>query len=196
MDPYLDTCNYKHDNYVKSRLVINSWIEASEMLDYFRLTNGNIQQWTYRVKETHNKTLKSRLNYVLGTPSLCYAISDIKHIFHEYDISDHDSTYFSLDFLPQSQGLGVFRAHPSLFKNQDYKNLIHNVIMYTIIEDIEDKLCSDYAEWIGILAAKEQFEQKIIYLKYMEEAHQWKVNNKILEIEAGLTILRDLFIQN
>ena len=55
LDPHLDRCNYKHDNHVKSRLVINSWIEASEMLDYFRLTNGNIQQWTYRVKETHNK---------------------------------------------------------------------------------------------------------------------------------------------
>ena len=108
LDPFLDRCNYKHDNHTKSRLVINSWIEASEMLDYFRLTNGYIQQWTYRVKETHDKTLKSRLDYVLGTPFLWYAISDIKHIFHEYEISDHDSTYFSMDFLSQIQGPGVF----------------------------------------------------------------------------------------
>ena len=69
------------------------------------------------MKETHNKTLKSMLHYVLGTPSLCYAISDIKHVFHEYDISDHAGTYFSIDFLPQSKGPGVFRAHPSLLKN-------------------------------------------------------------------------------
>ena len=134
------------------------------MLDFFRLTSGNIQQWTHHVKETHNKTLKSVLDYVLGTPSLCYAISDIKHIFHEYDISDHASTYFSLDFLPQSQGPGVFRAHPSLLKNKDYKNLIHNVILYTMIEDIEDKQCSEYAQWMRILASKEHHEQKIIYL--------------------------------
>ena len=86
LDPNLDRRNYKQDNHVKSRLVINSWIEASEMLDFFRLTNGNIQQWSYRVKETNNKTLKSRLDYVMGSPSLCYAISDINHIFHEFDI--------------------------------------------------------------------------------------------------------------
>ena len=67
--------------------------------------------------------------------------------------------------------------------------------MYILIDDIEDKFCSDYAKWIGILAAKEQFVQKIIYLKYMEEAHQWKVKNKILDIEAELIILRDLLPQ-
>ena len=34
LDPVLDRRNYKHDNHTKSRLVINSWIEASKMLDY------------------------------------------------------------------------------------------------------------------------------------------------------------------
>ena len=77
-------------------------------------------------------------------------------------------------------------------KNKDYKNLIQNVILYTMIEDIEDKQCSDYAEWISILAAKEHHEQKIIYLNYMEEAHQWKVKDKILEIESELLTIRDL----
>ena len=192
LDPHLDRRNYKHDNHVKSRLVINSWIEASEMLDFFRLTNGNIQQWSYRVKETHNNTLKSRLDYVIGSPSLCYAISDINHIFHEFDISDHASTYFSIDFLPQSQGPGVFRAHPSLLKNKEYKNLIQNLIIYTMVEDIEDKQCPEYAEWIGILAIKEHLEHEISYLNYMEETYQWKVKDKILEIESNLLNIRDL----
>ena len=53
-----------------------------------------------------------------------------------------------------------------------------------MVEDIEDKQCSDYAEWIGILAVKEHLEQEISYLNYMEEAHQWKVKDKILEIES------------
>ena len=128
----------------------------------------------------------------MGSPSSCYAISYINHIFHEYDITDHASTYFSLDFLPQSQGPGVFRADPSLLKNKDYKNLIQNVILYTMIEDIEDKQCSDYAEWISILAAKEHHEQKIIFLNYMEEVHHWKVKDKILEIESELLTIRDL----
>merc|ERR1711873_209464 len=57
---------------------------------------------------------------------------------------------------------------------------------------IEDKQCSDYAEWIGILAIKEHLEQEISYLNYMEEAHQWKVKEKILEIESKLLTIWDL----
>ena len=129
LDPIIDRRQYKHDNHIKSRLVLNSWIEANEMLDYFRLINGNIQWWTCRVKESHDKTLKSRLDYVLDTPSLCYSISDVKHIFHEFDITDHASTYFSIDFLPQNKGPGVFRAHPSLLNNKDYKAHIYNIIL-------------------------------------------------------------------
>ena len=62
LDPKLDRRYYKHDNHIKSRLVINSWIEANEILDFYRLLNGNMQAWTYRTKETHNKTLKSKLD--------------------------------------------------------------------------------------------------------------------------------------
>ena len=46
LDPNLDRHYYKHDNHIKSRLVINSWIEANELLDFYRLINGNMQQWT------------------------------------------------------------------------------------------------------------------------------------------------------
>ena len=53
------------------------------MIDFYRFTNGKEQIWTYRCKETHDKTLKGRIDYVLGTPSLASAISDVKHIFHE-----------------------------------------------------------------------------------------------------------------
>ena len=52
------------------------------MIYFYRFTNGNEQIWTYMVKETHDKTLKARIDYVLGTPSLSSAISDIGHIFH------------------------------------------------------------------------------------------------------------------
>ena len=50
-----------------------------------------------------------------------------EHIFHEYDISDHASTYFSLDFLPQSQGPGVFRAHPSLLNKYEDHTKMRNL---------------------------------------------------------------------
>ena len=53
------------------------------MIDFYIFTNGNEQIWTYMCKETHDKTLKGRINYVLGTPSLASAIFDVKHIFHK-----------------------------------------------------------------------------------------------------------------
>ena len=160
LDPNLDRRFYKHDNHIKSRLVINSWIEANKILDFYRLLNGNMQQWTYRTKETHNKTLKSRLDYVLGTPSLCYNISDVTHIFHEYDITDHASTYFSIDFQPQNNGPGVFRAHPSLLQNKEYASLINDLILRTVLDDVKDQNDPNIINWRNILLDKEAFEQQ------------------------------------
>ena len=82
------------------------------MIDFYRFTNGKEQIWTYRVKESHDPTLKGRIDYVLCTPSLSNAISDVKHIFHEYELTDHATSYFSIDFTPANKGPGVFRAHP------------------------------------------------------------------------------------
>ena len=160
LDPNLDRRYYKHDNHIKSRLVINSWIEANEILDFYRLLNGNTQAWTYRTKETHNKTLKSRLDYVLGTPSLCYSISNVTHVFHEYDITDHASTYFSIDFQPKNEGPGVFRAHPSLLQNKEYISIINNLILRTIIDDLKDQTDPIIVDWKKILFEKETLEHK------------------------------------
>ena len=65
---------------------------------------------------------------------------------------------FQLTSCRNLRAQGVFRAHPSLLKNKEYRNLIQNLITYTMVEDMEDKQCPDYAEWIGILAIKEHLE--------------------------------------
>ena len=78
LEPVLDRKNYKKDNQKKSRLVINNWISENEIIDFYRFTNGNKQIWTYRVKENHDQTLTSRIDYVLGTPRISNVISDIK----------------------------------------------------------------------------------------------------------------------
>ena len=61
LDPTLDRKNQKTDNHKKSRLVINNWISENEIQDFYRFTNGSEQIWTYKVKEKHDLTLKSRL---------------------------------------------------------------------------------------------------------------------------------------
>ena len=128
LNPILDRKNYQTDSHKKSRMIINDWLTYEAIIDFYKFANGNKQVWTYRVKETHNKTLKGRADYVLGTPSLASGISDVKHIFHEYELTDHATTYFTINFLPTEKGPGVFRAHPSLLKPYNYKCLIDNTI--------------------------------------------------------------------
>ena len=96
------------------------------------------------MKETHDKTLKGIIDYVLGTSSLASAISDVSHIFIEYEITDHAITIFSIDFLPADKEPGVFRAHPSLLKYTNYKCLIDNTIRNTLLNDLSDKSSEFY----------------------------------------------------
>ena len=131
------------------------------MIDFYRFTNGNEQIWTYRVKESHDQTIKSRIDYVLGTPSLSNAISDVKHIFHEYELTDHATSYFSIDFLPVNKGPGVFRAHPSLLKNNDYKNLIENTIVFTMLNNLTNKDSAFYKTNLAKLNQKIQLQDEI-----------------------------------
>ena len=72
-----------------------------KLLIFYRFTNGNDRIWTYRCKDTHDKTLKGRIDYVLGSPSLASAIYYVKHIFHEYELTDHATSYFTIDFKKQ-----------------------------------------------------------------------------------------------
>ena len=60
-----------------------------EMIYFYIFTNGNQQVWTYRVKEIHSYTLKSIIDYVLGTPNVASTISDVNHIFNKYELTDH-----------------------------------------------------------------------------------------------------------
>ena len=113
--------------------------------------NEKEQIWTYRSTETHDKTLKGRIGYVLGTPSLASAISDVKHIFHEYELTDHVTSYFTIDFLKTEMGPCVFRAHPSLLRHYIYKSLIDNTIKFKLLDDIRDKSCKFYRQNIYLL---------------------------------------------
>ena len=119
--------------------MINNWIANEEIIHFYRFTNGSDQIWTYRCKERHDQTLKGRIDYVLGTPSLASATSVVKHIFHEYELTDQATSYFTIDFLRTEAGPGVFRAHPSLLRHYSYKSLIDNTIKFQLLSDISNK---------------------------------------------------------
>ena len=141
-------------------MVKNNWITNEEMIDFYKFTNGNKQIWTYRVKETSDKTLKGRIDYVLGTPSLASAISYVRHIFHEYKITDHATTFYTIYSLPREKGPGVFRAHLSLLKHYKYKCLIDNTIKYTLLYDIIDKSCKFYRRNLILFYKKSHIKRK------------------------------------
>ena len=106
------------------------------------------------------KYFKKSFRLCLGTPSLSYAISDIKHVLHEYNLTDHATSYFTIDFAPNNKGPGVFRAHPSLLKNNDYKNLIDNSIMRTLLEDLKDKNGQFFIQNMAKLQKKGKFGKR------------------------------------
>ena len=150
----------KTDNHKKSRMVINNWISENRMIDFYRFTNGNEQIWTYRVKESHDQTLIGRIDYLLGTPSLSNAISDVKHIFNEYELTDHATSYFSIDFAPANNGPRVFRAYPALLKNNDYVNLIENTIVFTMLNNLKDKDSAFYKTNMAKLNKKINYRRR------------------------------------
>ena len=75
----------------------------------------------------------------MATPTLLANINNFRHFFHGFDISDHSSSIFSVDFEKADRGKGTFRAHPSILKHPNYTTLIHNVIKFGILDGVEDK---------------------------------------------------------
>ena len=114
-----------------------------------------------RVKETHDKTQKGRIDYALGISSLASAISDVSHIFNEYELTDHATYLFSNYFYPADKEPVVFRAHPSLLKHPSYKCLIDNTIKYLLLNDLRDKSCKFYNINLYLLNEKISLQEEI-----------------------------------
>ena len=114
-----------------------------------------------RVKETHDKTLKGRIDYLLGTPTLASAISDVKHIFHGYELTDYATIFSTIDFLPTEKGPGVYRAQLSLLKHYNYKGIIDNTIKYTLLDDISYKSCTFYRRNLNLLNQNSHCKRKL-----------------------------------
>ena len=114
-----------------------------------------------------------------------------KHVLHEYNLTDHATSYFSIDFTPNNKGPGVFRAHPSLLKNQDYKNLIDNSIRRTLLEDLKNKNSHFFIQNMANLERKESLENEINWLKNMENKENWDINQKILTLASEILYIKD-----
>ena len=60
---------------------------------------------------------------------------------------------------------------------------------------VKDKSSSEFVNWMSILQAKEELEQKK-YLLYMEKNNEWKIRDKLLTVEAKLLVVGDILPQS
>ena len=95
MNSVKDRLRCTTDSLGKSRYVMRTWEESEELIDTFKLHNPDINIYTWRPKDSQKG---SRLDITIATPAILPFIANFSHRNHGYDVSDHSSTAFTLDF--------------------------------------------------------------------------------------------------
>ena len=112
-------------------------------------------------------------------------------MFYEYELTDHATTFFSIDFLPTDTRPVVFRAHPSLLKRPNYKCLIDNTIKYMLLNEISDKSCKFYNRNLDLLNRKISLQEEIETLRRLEKYLKGSVTEYILLFSAEMLKAED-----
>ena len=133
---------------------------------------------------------KARLDYVMATPTLLANINNFRHFFHGFDISDHSSSIFSVDFEKADRGKGTFRAHPSILKHPNYTTLIHNVIKFGILDGLEDKEGEFFIKTLHNLKIHTSLQEDLIEVEMLGKETGWPVTDQLLELNDQLNQLR------
>ena len=116
---------------------------------------------------------KGRIDHLLVTPKLLEYIRDA-------------SLIFTIDIEKAERGPGFFRANPNLINHPNYKVLIDNVIRFTIIDSLKDKTSHLYHQIITNFIDKLTVQEEIVSLEIIKAKHNWKVNDRIQELEDTL----------
>ena len=130
----LDQKGYKTDPHQKSRRVINQLLEQEVYVDSYRHLNPDSKSFTFRTKDNKKR---SRLDYGLISPSLAPYLTNVQHIAHHYDNTDHSTISLEIDITKSTQGKGIFRCPPNLHNDINYQILIRNTIKKAIFSALE-----------------------------------------------------------
>ena len=128
---------YVRDDHWRTREIVNDWAEDEDgncMVDAFRLMNPEKREFTWRNK---NLTQQARLDYILVSENLLFALKKCTIIHHPWTISDHStvlSTFLTEDI---ERGPGSFRAMPGIQYIPAYDAQVRNEIN-TILLDLSD----------------------------------------------------------
>ena len=137
LEPLRDRTGYVTDPHTKSRAVLEMWEHEEELLDCYRHEHPDETCYTFRTK---NQLKKARLDYAFVSPPLLEHIVEIDHHYIDEELTDHSATIIQLYITKYTRGPGIFRAHPLIEQNLDYRTLINNTIRATILHNIKDNL--------------------------------------------------------
>ena len=113
-------------------------------------------------------------------------ITGFSHNIHPFEISDHASLSFTIDFEQAPQGIGTFKAHPLILKHTSYKTLIHNVLRHAIIDGLSDKTSDFYNECITNLINKSSIQEEIVTLEMIKLEYNWPIDERLNELQCQL----------
>ena len=137
LDPQWDRVGYVRDDHWRSREIINDWAEDEDgncMLDAFRLMNPEQREFTWRNK---NLNQQARLDYILVSENLLFALKKCIIIHHPWTISDHSTVLATFQMEEIERGPGSFRAMPGIQFIPAYDAQVRNEIN-TILLDLSD----------------------------------------------------------
>ena len=123
LDPEKDAFNYRNINNPNSRQSVLEIMNASNLIDIFRLCHPNDKCYTWRRK---HPIKQARLDYFLISNSMFDLVKtcNIKSSYR----SDHSSIKLEIEFSKFRIGKGIWKFNTSLLSNQDYLNTIKNII--------------------------------------------------------------------
>ena len=182
LNPHLDCLGYVGDTHKKGRVPINHHIDNEIVFDVFRELNPEAREYTWNVKSMGKR---SRLDYMLVSPTFLNNVKEFNTIHSPWDISDHAAIQVKIDLTLSKGGPGVFRCPPSIHRDITYHRLICNSIKATILENTQE---SDTKKLrMGLLAARIKLEEELFSLE--TTTLDWPTQNRKHSLECALGII-------
>ena len=118
-----DTYNYQFQRNIKSRNIINSYIEKNKYIDIWRDQNKDQKRFTWGTKKPFKK---SRLDYFIISEDIL-TFNPKSEINTAYR-SDHNTISLKLNVNSHPRGKGSWKLNNNLLTNKDYINLVKDTI--------------------------------------------------------------------
>ena len=126
----LDNFNYRNENNIGAKGAVKKMMANKELVDIFRIRNPELRRYTWRVGRPAVK--QARLDMFLI--SKCFeGYVESTDVCPGYR-SDHSMVKLNIDISKQVKGRGLFKFNASLLNDQNYAQLVKNVIKDVALE--------------------------------------------------------------